>query len=561
MSSEAKPEKIDRAHNAAKLEATEKASSSSKSEKQLPSTKVEKLVPSAKAEKLAMAERAKRDLEGQSFAAVDLGSNSFHMIVSRYTNGALQLVDRIREPVRLASGLKADGNLSPAARERALNCLAQFGQRLRDIAPERVRTVATNTLRQMKSPRAFLRLAEAALGCPIEIISGREEGRLTYLGVAHTFAEARKRRLVIDIGGGSTEFILGQGFEVFETESVQMGCVSTTQRFFEDGKVSRKEWREVQQRLSLEFTPFRAHYLERSWKRVIGCSGTLKATAAILHGLGGPEWTITRASLDELIERCLAAGDLDKAKLPALSNDRKMVYLGGLAVIDACFRELQVEQMQVCEAALREGLLYDMLGRLEHSDPRMDAVRALAKRHSVDVQQAKRVKLTALAMFEQVEKSWDLIEDDREALTFAAIVHEVGLSISHTQHHQHGAYILANTDLPGFTRDEQQMLALLVRCHRRGVPDKLTEHLPERDVLRARKLATLLRLSAVMHRDRSAAPMPAMKLICVGSNALKLRFPVEWLNAHPLTRADLKQECEIISKLGIKLSVLSGVAG
>jgi len=554
MISDARQQKLEMPENTAKAPALDK------SEKQISAAKAMKSATSAKADKLAIAERAKRELEGQSFAAVDLGSNSFHMIVSRYTNGALQLVDRIRDPVRLASGLKADGNLSAAARERALNCLAQFGQRLRDIAPERVRTVATNTLRQMKNPRAFLKLAESSLGCPIEIISGREEGRLTYLGVAHTFAEARKRRLVIDIGGGSTEFILGQGFEVFETESVQMGCVSTTQRFFEGGKASRKEWREVQQRLSLEFAPFRAHYLERGWKRVIGCSGTLKATAAILHALGGPEWTITRASLDELIERCLAAGDLDKAKLPALSNDRKMVYLGGLAVIDACFRELQVEQMQVCEAALREGLLYDMLGRLEHSDPRLEAVRALAKRHSVDVQQAKRVKLTALALFNQLEHSWDLIEDDREALTFAAIVHEVGLSISHTQHHQHGAYILANTDLPGFTRDEQQMLALLVRCHRRGVPERLTEHLPERDVLRARKLATLLRLSAVLHRARSSAPMPAMKLISMGSNALKLRFPVEWLNAHPLTRADLKQECEIISKLGIKLSVVSGVA-
>ena len=260
--------------------------------------------------------------------------------------------------------------------------------------------------------------------------------------------------------------------------------------------------------------------------------------------------------MDELIERVLAAGDLDKAKLPSLSNDRKGVYLGGLAAIDACFRELQIEQMQVCEASLREGLLYDMLGRLEHSDPRLNAVRALAKRHSVDVQQAKRVKLTALAMFEQVEKSWDLTEDDREALTFAAIVHEVGLSISHTQHHQHGAYILANTDLPGFTKDEQQMLALLVRCHRRGVPDKLAELLPERDVMRARKLATLLRLSAVMHRDRASAPMPAM---CTSNSALKLSFPVEWLKAHPLTRADLKQECDAISKLGIKLSIASGV--
>jgi exopolyphosphatase / guanosine-5'-triphosphate,3'-diphosphate pyrophosphatase len=502
---------------------------------------------------------AKRELEGQYFAAVDLGSNSFHMIVSRVTDGALQLLDRIREPVRLASGLSADGQLSPAARERALNCLAQFGQRLRGIAPERVRTVATNTVRQMRNPRAFLMLAETALGFPIEIISGREEGRLTYLGVANAFAETRKRRLVIDIGGGSTEFILGQGFEVFETESVQMGCVSTTKRFFEDGRVNRKDWREVQQRLALEFAPFRAHYLERGWKRVIGCSGTLKATAAVLHEMGMPEWTITRAGLDQLIERLLTAGDVEKAKLPGLSNDRKLVYAGGLAVIDACFRELQVEQMQVCEAALREGLLYDMLGRINHSDPRADAVRALAKRHSADLSQAKRVKQTVLAMFDQLAPTWELGEEDREALAFAAIVHEVGLSISHTQHHVHGAYILANTDLPGFTKDEQQMLSLLVRCHRRGMPEKLTEHLPDRDVVRARKLATLLRISALLHRARSSEPMPAMKLSNTGNSALKLRFPAEWLNANPLTRADLKQEREAIEKLGIRLTVVSGV--
>jgi exopolyphosphatase / guanosine-5'-triphosphate,3'-diphosphate pyrophosphatase len=299
--------------------------------------------------------------------------------------------------------------------------------------------------------------------------------------------------------------------------------------------------------------------LERGWKRVIGCSGTLKATAAVLHEMGMPEWSITRAGLDQLIERLLTAGDVEKAKLPGLSNDRKLVYAGGLAVIDACFRELQVEQMQVCEAALREGLLYDMLGRINHSDPRADAVRALAKRHSADLTQAKRVKQTALAMFDQLAPTWELGEEDREALAFAAVVHEVGLSISHTQHHVHGAYILANTDLPGFTKDEQQMLSLLVRCHRRGVPDKLTEHLPDRDVVRARKLATLLRISALLHRARSNEPMPAMKLSNIGNSALKLRFPAEWLNAHPLTRADLKQEREAIEKLGIRLTMVSGV--
>lgn len=506
-----------------------------------------------------VAERRSRELEGQFFAAVDLGSNSFHMIVSRYTGGALQLLDRLREPVRLASGLGADGSLSQAARERALSCLEQFGQRLRGIAQERVRAVATNTVRQMHSPRVFLAQAETALGFPIEIVSGREEARLTYLGVANANAEARKRRLVIDIGGGSSEFIIGQGFQVQEAESVQMGCVSSTQRYFADGKINRKHWREVQERLALEFAPFRSRYLERGWKRVIGCSGTLKATAHILYALGQPAWEISSEGVKELVDRVVAFGDLDKLKLPGLSDDRRAVYAGGLAVIDTCFRELGLTRMHVSEAALREGLLHDLLGRLTHTDARADAVRALAKRHSVDLAQAKRVKTIALQLFDQVAPAWHLDIEDREALQFASMLHEVGLSISHSQHHQHGEYILANTDLAGFTREEQQLLATLVRAHRRSVPEKLFEALPERDRSNARKLSALLRLATVLYRSRSPEPMPELSLQALG-NALKIRLPSEWLAAHPLTRADLRQEREALAKQGVKLVVVSALA-
>jgi exopolyphosphatase / guanosine-5'-triphosphate,3'-diphosphate pyrophosphatase len=495
-------------------------------------------------------------LEGQSFAAVDLGSNSFHMIVSRYSGGTLQLVDRIREPVRLAQGLSEDGSLSAQARERALSCLAQFGQRLRGLSPERVRTVATNTVRQLKNPRAFLMLAETALGSPIEIISGREEGRLTYLGVANTFAESRKRRLVVDIGGGSTEFILGQGFDVHEAESVQMGCVSSTKRFFADGSITRKQWREVQQTLASEIAPFRGRYLERGWKRVIGCSGTLKATAAVLHALGGPAWVITRAGLDDLIERVIQAGSVEKAKLPGLSADRRLVYAGGLAVIDACFRELNIDSMDVCEAALREGLLFDMLGRLSHTDPRADAVRGLARRHSIDMAHAKRVKQTALKLFDQVAKACKFDDIDRECLQFASVLHEIGLSISHSQHHAHGAYILANCDLTGFTKDEQLMLSLLVRAHRRSVAKGIFDALPTRDQHRGRILSALLRLSALIHRARSAEVLPAIKL-SVNDEHFKLKFPTEWLAAHPLTRADLRAERESIEALGVKLTIVN----
>jgi len=495
-------------------------------------------------------------LEGEQFAAVDLGSNSFHMMVSRYAGGSLQLMDRIREPVRIAQGLGSDGVLSSSAQQRALDTLAQFGQRLRGLKPERVRTVATNTVRQLKNPRDFLHAAEAALGFPIEIISGREEGRLTYLGVATGSPERKKKRLLIDIGGGSTELILGQGFEVFESESIQMGCVATTKRFFSDGKVSRKQWKDVQQSLALEFTPFLSHYLERGWKMVMGSSGTLKSTANILQALGGAELDITRDGLNEIIERVLHAGELAKLKLPSLSENRKMVFLGGLASIDACFRELQVVQMQVSLNALREGLLFDMLGRISHTDPRAESVRALAKRHSVDFTHAKRVKQMALSLFTQVASAWQLDEDAREALAYAAILHEIGLSISHSQHHQHGAYIVANTDLAGFTREEQEALAATLRCHRRSVPERAFEHLPERLQERARKLSVLLRLSVVLQRGRQPEAIPSMRLQAIGSQ-LRLRFPPDWLDQHPLTRADIKQELTALEALGIKLMVVA----
>jgi exopolyphosphatase / guanosine-5'-triphosphate,3'-diphosphate pyrophosphatase len=495
-------------------------------------------------------------LEGQQFAAVDLGSNSFHMIVSRYAGGSLQLMDRLRDPVRLAQGLTEDGTLAGSARERAMACLAQFGQRLRGLKSERVRTVATNTVRQLKNPRAFLQQAEAALGFPIEIISGREEGRLTYLGVASAFPERKKRRLLVDIGGGSTELILGQGFEVFESESIQMGCVGTTKRYFADGKVSRKYWKDVQQSLALEFAPFRSNYVERGWKSVLGSSGTLKATANILQALGGPELEISRDGLNEIIDRVLHAGELQKIKLPDLSDDRRLVYLGGLAAIDACFRELEIQHMQVSLNALREGLLLDMLGRISHTDPRAESVRALAKRHSVDFAHAKRVKQIALSLFTQVKDAWQLDDDAREALAFASILHEIGLSISHSQHHQHGAYIVANTDLAGFTREEQQSLAAILRCHRRSVPEKAFDALPERARERSRKLSVLLRLAGVLQRARQAEAIPRLKITAAGGQ-IKLRFAHDWLEQHPLTRADLRQEKPALEALGVKLVVAS----
>lgn len=496
------------------------------------------------------------DVEGQSFAAIDLGSNSFHMIVARVVAGNLQVVDRLRDPVRMGAGLTADGGLLPDVRDRALNCLAQFGQRLRGVARSHLRAVATNTVRQLAAPRAFLLTAETALGAPIEVVSGREEARLIYMGVSRALPSSRAQRLVIDIGGGSTECIIGAGLEAMETESVQMGCVASTRKFFADGQLNRKRWRETQEILALELAPFRSTYLQRGWRSVYGSSGTLKAAAKILHALGHPKDEISRDGVAKLVELALACKQVDQLQLPGLSEDRRAVFAGGLAVIDTVFRELGIDQLQISESAMREGVLHDLIGRLTHEDPRLASVQAMARRANADLVQAARVRESALALFDQVAASAALDEADRETLDFAAQVHEIGLAISHSQHHQHGAYIIENSDLPGFSRQEQQVLAALVRSHRRSLDKGGLAQLPPRYARTARWLVMLLRLAVTLHRSRTVEALPELDIQVDGAE-LRLRFPAGWLAAHPLTRADLKEERERLVGLGVRLKLIS----
>jgi exopolyphosphatase/guanosine-5'-triphosphate,3'-diphosphate pyrophosphatase len=497
------------------------------------------------------------EAEGQTFAAIDLGSNSFHMIVARAASDGFQVIDRLKETVRMGAGLTADGGLLQDVRDRALKTLAQFGQRLRGIKRDHIRAVATNTVRQLAAPRAFLMVAETALGVPVNIISGREEARLIYLGVSHALGDARSKRLVIDIGGGSTECIIGLGSEALETESVQMGCVASTRRFFSDGMLSRKRWREAQEVLALEVAPFRAAYLARGWRKVIGSSGTIKSAAKLAAQFSGSETELNAAGLEALIERVIAAKEIDRINLPGLSNDRKPVIAGGLAVLETCFREFRISSMQVSEAALREGVLLDIIGRLHHDEGRLRSIQALAARAGIDSAFATRVSDTALALFEQSAVRLNLDEEDRDFLHFAALIHEVGLAISHSQHHLHGGYILENSDLPGFSKSDQQLLAVMVRCHRRALDRAHFTGLTGRDALRAKWLTALLRIAVTLHRTRSKERLPALKL-AVDGNELKLKFPANWLQSHPLTRADLKIERDRLDEIGVRLKIVSG---
>jgi exopolyphosphatase/guanosine-5'-triphosphate,3'-diphosphate pyrophosphatase len=498
-------------------------------------------------------EPAREQQPERTVAAIDLGSNSFHMIVARIGAGQLQVIDRLREMVRLREGLTRDRQLDPAVARRALDCLGRFGQRLGPLAHGDVKAVGTNTLRQVKDGGRFLRAAQAALGHPIEVIAGREEARLIYLGVAHGLAAGNESRLVVDIGGGSTELIVGEGFESRQRESTEMGCVSISQRYFADGQISARAMDKAILACSLELRPVKAWFRDAGWTQAVGSSGTIKAIREVVAEAGWSNVGITLDSLVKLKDALVGAGSLEKLNLKGLSDERKPVFPGGFAVLFSVFQNIGIERMDVSDEALREGLIYDMMGRSRHEDVRDRTVASLVRRFGTDTEQARRVEETALDLFGQVAEAWGLADPRYPAmLSWAAQLHEIGLSVAHGQFHKHGAYLLENADLSGFTRQEQQVLAALVRGQRRRFPVALFEQLPEELVLCAKQIGVLLRLAVLLHRSRSPAGRPDVRLR-VENGRLQLAFPEGWLAAHPLSRAELKKEARYLKEAGFKL--------
>jgi exopolyphosphatase/guanosine-5'-triphosphate,3'-diphosphate pyrophosphatase len=495
--------------------------------------------------------------DGAVIAAVDIGSNSFHLLVARYEHGGLRVIDRMREAVHLGMGLGPDGSLDAEYRGRAISCLARFGQRLRALPPGNVRAVATNTVRRLARPQAFLVPAETALGHAIEVVSGREEARLIHLGIAHARAGSPERRLVIDIGGGSTEFIIGQGFDALETESVQIGCIASTRRFFADGRYTAAGWQHARTGIGVELQQFAAAYRARGWAEAMASSGTARAIAAIVQANGWCEQGISAAALVRLREAILAAGSVERLELAGLADERRATLAGGVAILDAVFPALGLERIAVCDTAMREGLLFDLVGQAMHGDPRAASIGALAARYGVDRAQAARVHHAALALFDEVAPDWELDPVDRDFLGWAADVHEAGLAIAHSKHHLHGAYIVAHSDLEGFSRDGQQALAAMVRSHRRKPDPEAISALAPRLHQRVRRLTALLRLAALLERARTTEPLPPLHLQAEGDH-LRLRLPGAWLDQHPLTRAELDKECERMRALGLELGIESG---
>ncbi|MCU7848551.1 MAG: exopolyphosphatase [Candidatus Thiodiazotropha sp. (ex Lucinoma kastoroae)] len=489
----------------------------------------------------------------EAIAAIDLGSNSFHLIVARVIEGHLQIIDKMKEMVRLGEGLTADKRLDPVVSKRALECLSRYSQRLRPLPAENIRVVGTNTMRQIHPDDNFHSLAEKALLHPIEIIAGREEARLIYLGVAHGLAAANEKRLVVDIGGGSTELIIGEGYLPHERESLHMGCVSMSRKFFMDGVITDHAMHEAELACALEIRPVRNEFKEGGWIRAIGSSGTIKSIGNVVIEQGWSETGITRESLDRLKQYLIDAGSIDKVSLKGLSEERKPVFAGGLAVLSAVFEHIGIDHMDVSSEALREGLIYDMIGRSHHEDARERTLKTLRRRYDIDEAQANRVETTALALLDRAKRVWQLEEPRYLAmLSWAAKVHEIGLTVSHSQFQKHGAYLLEKSDLSGFSLQEQKVLAALVRGHRRKFPSAIFDSLPQEVVTCTKQLCILLRLSVLSHRARSsvAKPMPRLE---VEENRISLVFPDDWINHHPLTRAELQQEAQYLNSAGYLL--------
>jgi exopolyphosphatase/guanosine-5'-triphosphate,3'-diphosphate pyrophosphatase len=486
-------------------------------------------------------------------AAVDLGSNSFHMVVARLHHGQLAILDRLREMVRLAAGLGEQGNLDDDSQQRALECLRRFGQRLRDMQAHQVRVVGTSALRRARNADAFLGAAEAALGHPVEVISGVEEARLIYLGVSRHADRGPGTTLVVDVGGGSTELIIGEGDEPRLLESLKIGCVGISEQFFDGGRLSQRRFDRARIEVRRELRAASSAFRRLGWAHAIGSSGTVRTAGDVAHELGVSDRGVTPEALERIIGRVIKARRLTALKLPGLAPDRAAVFPGGVAILAEVMSELGIDRLDVSDGALREGLLYDILGRLRHDDAREVSVRAMQRRYHVDTEQAERVGATAELLLAKVERAWTL-EDPRyrQLLTWGAALHEVGLDIAHSKYHQHGGYLLAHADMPGFVRLEQQLLATLVACHRRKLDALAIDKLPSSWHAPVWRLIVLLRLAVLMNRGRGAADVDELQ-VETGPQALALKLSERWFERNPLTWADLEQERAWLDAAGFDL--------
>ncbi len=487
------------------------------------------------------------------YAALDLGSNSFHLLIASIAEEELQVIDKHKEMIRLAAGFDQNNQLSESKQLEALACLSRMGQRIRHLPRDHVRILGTNALRMAANSHEFIEQASENLGHSVEVISGREEARLLYLGVAHSLATSPNNRLVMDIGGGSTELILGKNFDAILTESLHIGCIQMSMRFFADGKITEQAWQQAKTAAMLQLQALVRDYQDRGWLEAVGASGTFKATEAVIRAHGWSNAGIDKPGLAQLKEKILSIGKLDELVLNGLNTRRARVFPGGVVIIDALFEALGLDKVQVSDSALREGVVYDLAGRLNHNDIRERSVSSLIERFNVDPAQAERVVGVVNELIASSE-NLQLSIASREMVYWAARIHEVGLTIAHSQFQKHGAYLIQHADLPGFSRQEQNLLGFLILSQRRKFPSFETAQLNEYQRKSVVVPSIILRLALLLSRGRRRLDISGIRLLW-GENALELCFPENWLAENPLCLADLKQEQKFLNKADIEFQL------
>lgn len=490
----------------------------------------------------------------ECIAAIDMGSNSFHMVVAKLSHGEVRIIDKFGEKVQLAAGLNERGEFTEEAKTRALECLSRFAQRIKGLDSSAVQIVGTNAFRAAKEIKSFLREAEAIAGYPIEIISGREEARLIYLGVAHTLADDHGNRLVIDIGGGSTELIIGERFESKALESLHMGCVSFREKYFADGQLTERNFARAIKHASRELLGISRQYTELGWKSCVGASGTVKAILNSLVYLGYTTETIELAELEKLKQRMIKLGHVNFLDELGVKKDRATIFASGFSILFACFDVLPIKKMTFTSGALREGLLYDMVGRIKHEDVRERTIQSMQLRYDVDKVHALQVEQTVLYAYSLVADIWGIKSaKNQDLLRWASRIFEVGLSIAHAQYHRHGAYLVYYSELPGFTRLTQLYLSVLVRTHRRKFSDEPFMGMTEKEQHTLKKLCVLFRLANVLTVARKSAETRFS--LNVDGQKIYLDMGPGWLKENPLNEANLEMEKELLIRQGFELTI------
>ena len=488
------------------------------------------------------------------YASVDLGSNSFHLVMARIVDDELIILDKLKERVRLASGLNSENFLNQAVQDEALACLDRFGHRLAHLPRSKVRVVGTNTLRKAKNAESFIEQAEAVLGHEIEIISGLEEARLIYKGVAQFLPRSEERRLVVDIGGGSTECIIGHDLEVLQADSFYMGCVEFTNHFFPRRSWSQKDFQDAVTAARLQIGPVQRKYKGIGWGHVFGSSGTINAVGEVLRAnhFGS---TITRSGIDWLYGYIQGARSSDALKLDGLKQDRVPVFVGGVCILWALFHGLKIESMTPVSTALREGVLAELAGLEESGDVREQSVSRLVRRFAADAEHATLVKSVLKTIASQFLTSWEMdTASNFKLLDWASELHEIGKSIQYSGYHKHSAYLVSNSHLAGFSRQDQNALSAMLLCHRRKLErERINGYVGQRTE-EVMKLTVILRLAVLLCRTRSQRARPDVGVM-VDAEVISLDFPNGYLDERPLTAADLAQEGTFLNQAGFELRI------